>query len=267
VAAVTLTGSEGAGRSVAAAAGRALKKSVLELGGSDPFVVLASADIAQAAATAVRARTINNGQSCIAAKRFIVVDAVADAFEDAFVSGMAALRVGDPMDERTQLGPLSSAKQREEVDEQVRRSIDAGARVLTGGHILDGPGAFYAPTVLTDIPPGAPAWGDEVFGPVASLFRVADADAAFALANDTRFGLAASVWTSDGDEAERFARELVAGTVFVNAMVASDPRFPFGGVKASGYGRELSVYGLREFVNVKTVRMKPAPGKSGTGTE
>ena len=267
VAAVTLTGSEGAGRSVAAAAGRALKKSVLELGGSDPFVVLASADIAQAAATAVRARTINNGQSCIAAKRFIVVDAVADAFEDAFVSGMAALRVGDPMDERTQLGPLSSAKQREEVDEQVRHSVEAGARVLTGGHILERPGAFYAPTVLTDIPPGAPAWGDEVFGPVASLFRVADADAAFALANDTRFGLAASVWTSDGDEAERFARELVAGTVFVNAMVASDPRFPFGGVKASGYGRELSVYGLREFVNVKTVRMKPAPGKSGTGTE
>ena len=267
VAAVTLTGSEGAGRSVGAAAGRHLKKSVLELGGSDPFIVLPTADLDAAARTAVRARTINNGQSCIAAKRFIVVEAVADAFEQAFVQGMRSLVVGDPMHPATQLGPLSSHKQRDEVHEQVRRSVEAGARVLTGGEPIEGPGAFYTPTVLTDIPRSAPAFGEEVFGPVASLFRVPDAKAALALANDSPLGLGASVWTGDDDEARWLADELEAGTVFVNGMVASDPRFPFGGVKASGYGRELSVYGLREFVNIKTIRMLGAGAAPATDTE
>ena len=267
VSAVTLTGSEGAGRSVGAAAGRHLKKSVLELGGSDPFIVMPSADIAAAAATAVKARTINNGQSCIAAKRFIVADAVADAFERAFVAGMKSLVVGDPMHDGTQLGPLSSAKQRDEVHDQVRRSVAAGARVLTGGEPIAGPGAFFAPTVLTDIPRSAPAFGEEVFGPVASLFRVADAAAALALANDSRLGLGASVWTRDAEEGRWFADQLEAGTVFVNGMVASDPRFPFGGVKASGYGRELSVYGLREFVNIKTIRMLGDSSSRSTETE
>ena len=267
VAAVTLTGSEGAGRAVGAAAGRHLKPSVLELGGSDPFIVMPSADVAAAATTAVRARTINNGQSCIAAKRFIVHDAVADAFERAFVTGMRSLVVGDPMRAETQLGPLSSTKQRDEVHEQVRRSVAAGARVLTGGEPIDGPGAFFAPTVLTDIPRSAPAFGEEVFGPVASLFRVRDAKAALALANDSTLGLGASVWTRDAEEARWFADELEAGTVFVNGMVASDPRFPFGGVKASGYGRELSVYGLREFVNIKTIRMLGTATAGSTLTE
>ena len=267
IVAVTLTGSEGAGRAVGAAAGRHLKKSVLELGGSDPFIVMASADVEVAAKTAVKARTINNGQSCIAAKRFIVADAVADEFERAFVRGMESLVIGDPVHEDTQLGPLSSTKQRDEVHEQVRRSVAAGARVLTGGEPLDRPGAYFAPTVLTDIPRSAPAFDEEVFGPVASLFRVRDARAALALANDSKLGLGASVWTRDRDEAQWFADEIESGTVFVNGMVASDPRFPFGGVKASGYGRELSVYGLREFVNIKTIRMLDASSSNPTDTE
>ena len=267
IAAVTLTGSEGAGRSVGAAAGRYLKKSVLELGGSDPFIVLPSADVDAAARTAVKARTINNGQSCIAAKRFIVVEAVADEFEQAFVRGMRSLIVGDPMREETQLGPLASRKQRDEVHDQVRRSIEAGARVLTGGEPVEGAGAYYMPTVLTDMPRSAPAFDEEVFGPVASLYRVPDAREALALANDSKLGLGASVWTRDEKEATWFADELEAGTVFVNGMVASDPRFPFGGVKASGYGRELSVYGLREFVNIKTIRMLGAGAANRTDTE
>ncbi len=253
VAAVTLTGSEAAGRSVAATAGRHLKKSVLELGGSDPFVVLASADIERAAATAVKARVVNNGQSCIAAKRFIVVDAVYERFERAFVERMRALRVGDPMDEGTDVGPLATHAIRADLAKQVADSIAAGARALLGGQVGDG--LFYPPTVLVDVPARAPAACQELFGPVAALFRVADQDAALALANDTPFGLGASVWTSDPAEARRFAAAINVGSVFVNDMVASDPRFPFGGVKRSGYGRELGMHGLREFVNVKTIRM------------
>jgi succinate-semialdehyde dehydrogenase / glutarate-semialdehyde dehydrogenase len=252
--AVTLTGSEGAGRSVAAAAGRHLKKAVLELGGSDPFIVLASADVEQAARTAVTARCINNGQSCIAAKRFIVVEPVADEFTKRFVAGMEALRVGDPLEPGTDLGPLATRAIRDEVHGQVTATVGAGARVLCGGGPLPGPGNYYQPTVITDVPRGSPAWADEIFGPVAALFRVPDPGAALALANDTAFGLGASVWTRDENEAAHFARDLEAGSVFINAMVASDPRYPFGGVKASGYGRELGVFGLHEFVNIKTVR-------------
>jgi succinate-semialdehyde dehydrogenase/glutarate-semialdehyde dehydrogenase len=254
VAAVTLTGSEGAGRAVAAAAGRHLKKTVLELGGSDPFIVAASADVARAAAVAVTARMVSNGQSCIAAKRFILLDAIADEFEARFLDGLRALRTGDPMDPATDLGPLATGAIREELHDQVTETVTRGARLGLGGHPLDGPGFFYAPTVLSDIPPGSPASEQELFGPVASLFRVPTIEAAIALANDTPFGLGASAWTTDDGEAERFAREIQAGLVFINGMVASDPRFPFGGVKHSGYGRELGPWGLREFVNVKTVR-------------
>ncbi|MDB4983258.1 MAG: Aldehyde Dehydrogenase [Myxococcales bacterium] len=254
VAAVSLTGSEDAGRRVAALAGQHLKKTVLELGGSDPFLVLASADVDRAVATAVRARIVNNGQSCIAAKRFIAVDAVYDRFAAGFASAMAALRVGDPSDAATQLGPLATSAIRETLATQVERSVAAGARLVTGGRKLDGPGFFYAPTVLADVPRDAPAFHEELFGPVATLFRARDTDDALAVANASAFGLAASVWTRDRAEAERCARELETGTVFVNEMVASDSRFPFGGVKASGHGRELAGFGLREFVNVKTVR-------------
>jgi succinate-semialdehyde dehydrogenase/glutarate-semialdehyde dehydrogenase len=256
VVAATLTGSEGAGSSVASTAGRHIKKTVLELGGSDPFIVMPSADLALAVDTAVRARTINSGQSCIAAKRFIVHSAIADDFERRFVAAMASLPVGDPMLPETRVGPLASEQLRRELEDQVERTVRAGARVLTGGRRLDGPGWFYAPTVLTDIPPDSPAYADELFGPVASLFRVADVDEAIALANATRFGLGSSAWTRDSAEVDRFVERLEAGTLFVNGMVASDPRFPFGGVKASGYGRELGAYGLREFTNVKTVRIK-----------
>jgi succinate-semialdehyde dehydrogenase / glutarate-semialdehyde dehydrogenase len=254
VAAVSLTGSEEAGRRVAAVAGQHLKKVVLELGGSDPFLVLASADVDRAVATAVKARVVNNGQSCIAAKRFIAVDAVYDRFAAGFAAAMAALKVGDPTNAATQLGPLATSAIRETLAAQVERSVAAGARVLTGGRRLDGPGFFYAPTVLADVPREAPAYAEELFGPVATLLRARDTDEALALANASRFGLGASVWTRDRAEAERCARELETGTVFVNEMVASDSRFPFGGVKASGHGRELGSFGLRELVNVKTVR-------------
>jgi succinate-semialdehyde dehydrogenase / glutarate-semialdehyde dehydrogenase len=255
VAAVTVTGGEPAGRAVAAAAGRALKKTVLELGGSDPFVVMPSADLDRTVAMAVKARTINNGQSCIAAKRFIVTDAIYDQFAPRFVAAMAALRVGDPMSPDTGMGPLATPSILQGLASQVERSVAAGARVLTGGQRLDRRGNFYAPTVLAEIPRGTPAYAEELFGPVASLFRVADLDAAIALANDTTFGLGASAWTRDRDEAARLASDLDAGMVFINGQVVSDARFPFGGVKRSGYGRELGVVGLREFVNVKTVRM------------
>jgi succinate-semialdehyde dehydrogenase/glutarate-semialdehyde dehydrogenase len=254
VAAVSLTGSEPAGMQVASLAGRNIKKSVMELGGSDPFIVLPTADIERAARVAVTARTINNGQSCIAAKRFIVVESVADRFEQRFVDGMRALRVGDPMDPTTDIGPLATASIANDLQKQVDTSIAMGARVLTGGRRRPPPGNYFEPTVLTDIPREAPAYRDELFGPVASLFRVKDADAAIALANDTTFGLGASVWTTDRAEMDRFIDEIESGQVFINAMVASDPHFPFGGVKRSGYGRELSSYGLREFVNIKTVR-------------
>jgi succinate-semialdehyde dehydrogenase/glutarate-semialdehyde dehydrogenase len=255
VAAVTLTGSEGAGADVATHAGKHIKKTVLELGGSDPFIVMPSADLDVAVSTAVKARTINNGQSCIAAKRFIVHEGIYDAFQHRFVRAMQQLVVGDPMDERTQVGPLAGKQLLEDLEAQVRESVKLGARVLIGGQRMESAGFFFAPTVLANIPRSSPAYGDELFGPVASLFRARDIVEAIQIANDTRFGLGASAWTKDAREVKRFARELQAGTVFVNGMVASDPRFPFGGVKASGYGRELSVHGLREFVNVKTVRV------------
>jgi len=255
VAAVTVTGSEAAGRAIATEAGRNLKKTVLELGGSDPFIVMASADLDRAVATAVQARVVNNGQSCIAAKRFIVADAIYDRFAPRFVAAMGALRAGDPMAAETELGPLATASIRDDLAAQVERSVAAGARLLTGGRRIDGPGFFYAPTVIADVPRAAPAYSEELFGPVASLFRVADAENAIRLANDTTFGLGASVWTRDRAEAERFAAEIDTGMVFVNGQVISDARFPFGGVKHSGHGRELALVGIREFVNVKTVRM------------
>ena len=254
VAAVTLTGSEAAGRSVASVAGRHLKKAVLELGGSDPFIVAPSANLDQAVKTAVDARIINNGQSCIAAKRFIVVDSIADRFTTRFVRQMSALKVGDPMLADTDVGPLATAAIRDELHAQVRETVSRGAELLHGGSPMARPGWFYEPTVLTDIPPGAPAREQELFGPVASIFRVPSIDAAIALANDSTFGLGASAWTTDADEAERLAHGLDAGSVFINGMVASDPRYPFGGIKQSGYGRELGAWGLREFVNIKTVR-------------
>jgi succinate-semialdehyde dehydrogenase/glutarate-semialdehyde dehydrogenase len=255
VKAVTLTGSEPAGAQVASQAGKQLKKTVLELGGSDPFIVMPSADLERAVKTAVEARTINNGQSCIAAKRFIVDRRIADEFEPRFVAAMEALRLGDPMDESTQVGPLATPDILEGLDQQVRRSVEMGARVLTGGKRLNRPGNYYAPTVLADAPAGAPAYREELFGPVAVLFRADGIDSAIRLANDTEFGLGASAWTSDAAEQLRFIDEIDAGMVFVNSMVASDPRMPFGGAKRSGYGRELSAYGIREFMNVKTVKV------------
>jgi succinate-semialdehyde dehydrogenase/glutarate-semialdehyde dehydrogenase len=259
VAAVTLTGSERAGRDVAARAGQALKKSVLELGGSDPFIVMPSADLDRTVATAVKSRTINNGESCIAAKRFIVAEDIADRFLDALVSAMTRLKVGDPMDPSVDVGPLARADLRDTLAAQVDETVARGARVLTGGRPSPGPGYIYPPTVLTDIPKDSPAYRDELFGPVASVFRVRNIDEAIALANDTRFGLGASVWTKDPVEQARLAEALEVGQVFVNAMVASDPRVPFGGVKNSGYGRELGQHGIREFVNAKTVWVGPAP--------
>jgi succinate-semialdehyde dehydrogenase / glutarate-semialdehyde dehydrogenase len=254
VAAATLTGSEGAGVEVGVSAARRIKKVVLELGGSDPFIVMQSADVALAADTAVKARVINNGQSCIAAKRFIVAENIADQFESAFVAKMKALKVGDPMDAATELGPLATADAVVSLQADVDATVKAGARVLTGGKPVDGPGSFYAPTVLTDIPKDSPGYKEELFGPVASIFRVHDTDEAIRLANDSRFGLGASAWTNDAAERDRFANEIDAGMVFINKMVVSDPRMPFGGVKWSGHGRELGgVHGIREFTNIKTV--------------
>lgn len=267
IAAATLTGSEAAGASVAAAAGAQIKKTVLELGGSDPFVVMPSADISAAAETAVRARTINNGQSCIAAKRFIVHEAVADEFEHRFVAGLRALRVGNPLDDTTDIGPLATPQIVRDLERQVRETVAAGARVLTGGGPLPGPGNFFAPTALADVPRGSPAFDQELFGPVAPLFRVSDAAAAVELANATTFGLGASVWTRDRSEQEYFADRIEAGQVFVNAMVASDPRLPFGGVKRSGYGRELGEFGIREFVNIKTVYVGVPAASDRSATE
>jgi succinate-semialdehyde dehydrogenase/glutarate-semialdehyde dehydrogenase len=255
IAAVTLTGSEGAGRSVASAAGRNLKKSVVELGGSDPFIVMPSADLGAAVSTAVTARMINNGQSCIAAKRFIVHEKVYDDFVKQFVARVAAVRIGDPMDESTELGPLATAAIRDELDTQVQKSVTAGAKLLTGGKKLDREGFYYAPTVLADIPPGTPAAHDELFGPVASVFKAADLADAIAIANGTSFGLGASAWTRDDAERDRFVADIESGLLFINGMVVSDARLPFGGVKNSGFGRELGEFGIREFVNIKSVRV------------
>src|SRR5213596_3257489 len=253
VKAVTLTGSEKAGSAVASTAAREIKKSVLELGGSDAFIVMPSADFKSALSTAVKARTINTGQSCIAAKRFIIADEIHEQFLQQFVERMRALKVGDPMDPETELGPLATEQILEGVDDQVQKTIAEGAKLLTGGNRIHGPGFFYEPTVLVDVPKQSPAYCEEVFGPVAAVFRVRDAHNAIELANDTTFGLGSSAWTNDPAEQELFASELETGMVFINAMVASDPRLPFGGVKRSGFGRELGAAGIREFTNAKTI--------------
>jgi succinate-semialdehyde dehydrogenase / glutarate-semialdehyde dehydrogenase len=253
IVAATLTGSEQAGIQVGMGAAKRIKKVVLELGGSDPFIVMPSADLDAAVTTAVQARVQNNGQSCIAAKRFIVAEPIAAEFERKFVAKMKSLKIGDPFDEQTELGPLSTPDAVKDLDADVQKSIKAGAKLLTGGHPIAGTGNFYEPTVLTNIPKNSPAYAEEFFGPVASIFRVKDQDEAIRIANDVRFGLGSSVWTNDAQEQERFINELESGMVFVNKMVASDPRIPFGGVKASGHGRELGLVGIREFLNAKTV--------------
>lgn len=264
VRAATLTGSGPAGSQVASEAGENIKKTVLELGGSDPFIIMPSADLDEAISTAVTARTLNNGQSCINGKRFIVHEEIADEFERRYVEAMEALKVGDPMEDDTDMGPLATPDILEDVDQQVRDSVEAGARVLTGGEPMDGPGNFYPPTVLTDIPEDSPAYKEEIFGPVASLFRAGDIDEIIRLANDTPFGLSSSAWTNDSEERERFINEIEAGMVYINKMTESTPEVPFGGAKESGYGRELSFFGIREFVNPKTVWVEE--GVSGSET-
>jgi len=258
VAGVTLTGSEAAGAHVAATAGKALKKSVLELGGSDPFIVLEDADVKAAATVACRARNQNNGQSCIAAKRFIVAEPIADEFEELFTKAVAALKVGDPMDRAHQVGPLARADLVDDLERQVKESIKKGARVLTGGKRMDNGGYFFEPTVLAGVKPGMPVYDEETFGPVAAVIRVRDAEEALTVANDSEFGLGSAIWTGDTKRGELLAERVEAGLVFVNGMVASDARLPFGGVKKSGYGRELSSYGIREFTNIQTVWVGPA---------
>jgi succinate-semialdehyde dehydrogenase/glutarate-semialdehyde dehydrogenase len=265
VAAVTLTGSEPAGRSVASIAGDAIKISVLELGGSDPFVVLPSADLDKAAEVATTARCQNNGQSCIAAKRFIVHEAVADEFERLFAEKLSALKIGDPMAEDTKIGPLALESGISDLEELIEDAVSKGAKVVVGGKRLDGPGWFFPPTLLTNVTPDMRISQEEAFGPVATLYRAADLDAALDLANSTRFGLGSNVWTDDEDEQRRFIRDIEAGMVFVNGMTTSFPELPFGGVKASGYGRELTHHGMREFVNVKTVWVGQNSSQAGAG--
>ena len=256
VKAATLTGSEGAGVQVGIAAATDIKKVVLELGGSDPFIVMKSANLEQAVAVGVKARTMNNGQSCIAAKRFIVAEEIADEFERLFVKKMESLHVGDPFDEKTDVGPLATEDGLNELDADVQKTVKAGARLLTGGKRLNQPGNYYPPTVLTNIPESSPAACGELFGPVASLFRAKNVDDAIRIANASPFGLGASAWTNDAAEREKFINGLDSGMVFINRMVASDPRLPFGGVKRSGHGRELAIFGIREFMNIKTVSIE-----------
>ncbi|MDJ0687893.1 MAG: NAD-dependent succinate-semialdehyde dehydrogenase [Xenococcaceae cyanobacterium MO_188.B32] len=257
VKAATLTGSEPAGASLASAAGKQIKKTVLELGGSDPFIVLESADLESAVATAVTARMLNNGQSCIAAKRFILAEAIADEFTEELITKFQALKVGDPMSEDTDIGPLATSAILTDLDQQVQTSVQAGAKILIGGKPLsDRPGNFYPPTILTDIPLDSPTAKEEFFGPVALLFRVKNIDEAIELANDIPFGLGASAWTTNPQERDRLIKDIEAGAVFINGLVKSDPRLPFGGIKRSGYGRELSIQGIHEFVNIKTVWIK-----------
>jgi succinate-semialdehyde dehydrogenase/glutarate-semialdehyde dehydrogenase len=256
IVAATLTGSEGAGIQVAVAAAKEIKKIVLELGGSDPFIVMPSANLKETAAIAVKARVQNNGQSCIAAKRFIVDQRIADEFEELLVEKMEALKIGDPLDETTELGPLATADGLATLDADVQKTIEAGAKLLAGGKPLNRPGNFYAPTVLSNIPDGSPAACGELFGPVASLFRAKDVNDAIRIANATPFGLGASAWTNDRSEQNQFINEIDAGMVFINRMVASDSRLPFGGTKQSGLGRELGVHGIREFTNIKTVSIQ-----------
>ena len=253
IVAATLTGSEGAGVQVGMGAAKRIKKTVLELGGSDPFIVMPSANLAEAVETGVKARISNNGQSCIAAKRFIVSEKIADEFESRFVKAMQDLRVGDPFDEKTDVGPLATSAGRDDIKRDVESTVQAGGKLLTGGKPLDGAGYFYAPTVISNVPKDSPAQCAEIFGPVAGLFRAKDLDHAIEIANDSRFGLGASAWTNDDGERDRFIADIQSGMIFINRMVASDPRLPFGGVKWSGYGRELGVHGIREFTDIKTV--------------
>jgi len=257
IAAVTLTGSEAAGVEVAATSGHVLKKTVLELGGSDPFIVLEDADLDEAAQVAVTARFQNNGQSCIAAKRFIVVDSVAEAFEQKFVANTAKLKVGDPLEYDTRIGPLARKDLQETLDQQVQQSIRQGAKVLIGGKAREGKGNFYEPTILTNVTPEMSVFNDETFGPVAAVIRARDTEHALELANDSKFGLSSNLWTRNIEQARELTARIEAGGVFINGMTASDPRLPFGGVKRSGYGRELSSFGIREFVNVQTVWIGP----------
>ena len=265
VCAITLTGSVGAGSSVAAIAGKQIKKTVLELGGSDPFIVMPSADLPRAVTTAVQARTVNNGQSCIAAKRFILHQRIASEFTELFIQRMSVLKVGDPMDETTEIGPLATLSVLTDLEAQVDKTVKMGARLLLGGKRLERPGYFFSPTVLSEIPPASPAYKEEFFGPVASLFVVDGIDQALRVANDSPFGLGSCLWSNDVDEQDFFITRIEAGLAFVNGMVASDPRVPFGGVKQSGYGRELGYHGIREFVNTKTVVINAvAPGTTAT---
>lgn len=257
IAAVTLTGSEEAGVAVASASGQHLKKHVLELGGSDAFIVLEDADLDAAAQTAVRARFQNTGQSCIAAKRFIVVESVAEAFERKFVEEAAKLRVGDPLRYETQIGPVARADLRDDLDRQVQATVQMGGRVLLGGKPVEGKGCFYEPTIVTDVTPEMPMFCQETFGPAAAVIHARDTEHALELANNSQFGLGGNLWTSDVERGRKLARRLESGAMFLNGMTASDPRLPFGGVKHSGYGRELSIFGIREFVNVQTVWIGP----------